>query len=227
MKIVFNDSKKEDQSYLTKLIDIYLKDIVDYSKANNKFGTINIYTDDDVNKLYGIYIADYVEIVNYGNNNKRIDIYSLLKHKRPFNIFSKDGIFDELNDIGDGLIEIINVCRSFRDEYENNVQSMSAISMLKNIIYERKDISYININGLFLNRDDNLMDISIDIFTICMTSTHSYDIEFLDEDLNAVNSDTKDLEALLAIILLTTRRSKKIMLKKFAKKRLNKFKTKY
>ena len=226
MKIVFNDSKKEDQSYLTKLIDIYLKDIVDYSKANNKFGTINIYTDDDVNKLYGIYIADYVEIVNYGNNNKRIDIYSLLKHKRPFNIFSKDAIFDELNDIGDGLIEIINVCRSFRDEYENNVQSMRAISMLKNIIYERKDISYININGLFLNRDDNLMDISIDIFTICMTSIHSYDIEFLDEDLNAVNSDTKDLEALLAIILLTTRRSKKIMLKKFAK-RLNKFKTKY
>ena len=89
--------------------------------------------------------------------------------------------------------------------------------MLTNYVYKRKDISLININGLILDCDDNLIDISRDIYTICSPSTKSYDIEFLDKDYNIITSDTQVLEALLAIILLTTRRYKKRMIKKSKK----------
>ena len=203
MKIVFNDTKKEDHSYLTKLIYIYFKEIVDYSKVYNNPNIYNIYTDD---------IPYWFEP---RDTNKDTMIYNLLKYHLT-NITSYDNS-DELDDIVYTLINKINLYHSFRDEYKNKIQSLHALIMLTNDVYKRKDISLININGLILNRDDNLIDISRDIYTICSPSTKSYDIEFLDKDYNIITSDTKVLEALLAIILLTTRRYKKRMIKKSKK----------
>ena len=204
MKIVFNDTKKEDHSYLTKLIYIYFKEIVDYSKVYNNPTIYNIYTTDDI--PYGVEPID---------SNKDIMIYNLLKYHLT-NITSYDNS-DELDDIVYTLINKINLYHSFRDAYKNKIQSLYALAMLTNYVYKRKDISLININGLILDCDDNLIDISRDIYTICSPSTKSYDIEFLDKDYNIITSDTQVLEALLAIILLTTRRYKKRMIKKSKK----------
>lgn len=209
MKIVFNDTKKEDHLYLTKLIYIYFKEIVDYSKVYNNPNIYNIYTDD---------IPYWVDP---RDTNKDTMIYNLLKYHLT-NITSYDNS-DELDDIVYTLINKINLYHSFIDAYKNKIQSLYALAMLKNDVYKRKDISLININGLILNCDDDLIDISRDIYTICSPSTKSYDIEFLDKDYNIITSDTQVLEALLAIILLTTRRYKKRMIKK-SKKILNKFK---
>ena len=210
MKIVFNDTKKEDHLYLTKLIYIYFKDIVDYSKVYNNPNIYNIYNGDI---LY--WFEDRVDI------DKNNIIYNLLKYHLT-NITSYDNS-DELDDIVYTLINKINLYHSFRDAYKNKIQSLYALAMLKNDVYKRKDISLININGLILDCDDDLIDISRDIYTICSPSTKSYDIEFLDKDYNIITSDTQVLEALLAIILLTTRRYKKRMIKK-SKKIFNKFK---
>ena len=204
MKIVFNDTKKEDHSYLTKLIYIYFKEIVDYSKVYNNPTIYNIYTTDDI--PYGVEPID---------SNKDIMIYNLLKYHLT-NITSYDNS-DELDDIVYTLINKTNLYHSFRDAYKNKIQSLYALAMLTNYVYKRKDISLININGLILDCDDNLIDISRDIYTICSPSTKSYDIEFLDKDYNIITSDTQVLEALLAIILLTTRRYKKRMIKKSKK----------
>ena len=209
MKIVFNDTKKEDHLYLTKLIYIYFKEIVDYSKVYNNPNIYNIYTDD---------IPYWVDP---RDTNKDTMIYNLLKYHLT-NITSYDNS-DELDDIVYTLINKINLYHSFRDAYKNKIQSIYALAMLKNYVYKRKDISLIDINGLILDCDDNLIDISRDIYTICSPSTKSYDIEFLDKDYNSITSDTKVLEALLAIILLTTRRYKKRMIKK-SKKILDEFK---
>ena len=209
MKIVFNDTKKEDHLYLTKLIYIYFKEIVDYSKVYNNPNIYNIYTDD---------IPYWVDP---RDTNKDTMIYNLLKYHLT-NITSYDNS-DELDDIVYTLINKINLYHSFRDAYKNKIQSIYALAMLTNYVYKRKDISLININGLILDCDDNLIDISRDIYTICSPSTKSYDIEFLDKDYNSITSDTQVLEALLTIILLTTRRYKKRMIKK-SKKILNKFK---
>ena len=209
MKIVFNDTKKEDHLYLTKLIYIYFKDIVDYSKVYNNPNIYNIYTDD---------IPYWVDP---RDTNKDTMIYNLLKYHLT-NITSYDNS-DELDDIVYTLINKINLYHSFRDAYKNKIQSIYALAMLTNYVYKRKDISLININGLILDCDDNLIDISRDIYTICSPSTKSYDIEFLDKDYNSITSDTQVLEALLAIILLTTRRYKKRMIKK-SKKILDEFK---
>ena len=209
MKIVFNDTKKEDHLYLTKLIYIYFKEIVDYSKVYNNPNIYNIYTDD---------IPYWVDP---RDTNKDTMIYNLLKYHLT-NITSYDNS-DELDDIVYTLINKINLYHSFRDAYKNKIQSLYALAMLKNYVYKRKDISLININGLILDCDDYLRDISRDIYTICSPSTKSYDIEFLDKDYNIITSDTQVLEALLAIILLTTRRYKKRMIKK-SKKIFNKFK---
>ena len=209
MKIVFNDTKKEDHLYLTKLIYIYFKEIVDYSKVYNNPNIYNIYTDD---------IPYWVDP---RDTNKDTMIYNLLKYHLT-NITSYDNS-DELDDIVYTLINKINLYHSFRDAYKNKIQSIHTLAMLKNDVYKRKDISLININGLILDCDDDLRDISRDIYTICSPSTKSYDIEFLDKDYNIITSDTKVLEALLAIILLTTRRYKKRMIKK-SKKIFNKFK---
>ena len=209
MKIVFNDTKKEDHLYLTKLIYIYFKEIVDYSKVYNNPNIYNIYTDD---------IPYWVDP---RDTNKDTMIYNLLKYHLT-NITSYDNS-DELDDIVYTLINKINLYHSFRDAYKNKIQSLYALAMLTNYVYKRKDISLININGLILDCDDNLIDISRDIYTICSPSTKSYDIEFLDKDYNIITSDTQVLEALLAIILLTTRRYKKRMIKK-SKKIFNKFK---
>ena len=203
MKIVFNDTKKEDHLYLTKLIYIYFKDIVDYSKVYNNPNIYNIYTDD---------IPYWVDP---RDTNKDTMIYNLLKYHLT-NITSYDNS-DELDDIVYTLINKINLYHSFRDAYKNKIQSIYALAMLTNYVYKRKDISLININGLILDCDDNLIDISRDIYTICSPSTKSYDIEFLDKDYNSITSDTQVLEALLAIILLTTRRYKKRMIKKSKK----------
>lgn len=208
MKIVFNDTKKEDHLYLTKLIYIYFKEIVDYSKVLNSPTIFNIYTEDIA---YGF----------FRGTNKDIMIYNFLKYHLT-NITSYDNS-DELDDIVYTLINKIKLYHLFRDEYKNKTQSLLALIMLTNAVYKRKDISLININGLILDCDDNLIDISEDIFTICSPSTKSYDIEFLDKDYNSITSDTQVLEALLTIILLTTRRYKKRMIKK-SKKILNKFK---
>ena len=205
MKIVFNDTKKEDHLYLTKLLDIYLKEIVDYSKANNKHIIFNIYTDD---MPYWLEVKD----------NR---IYNLLKYHLT-NITPYDNS-DELDDIVYTLVNKIDQCYLFRDEYKNKIQSLHALTMLTNDVYKRKDISLININGLILDCYDDLRDFSRDIYTICSPSTKSYDIEFLDKDYNSITSDTQVLEALLAIILLTTRRYKKRMIKK-SKKILGEFK---
>ncbi len=207
MKIVFNDTKKEDHLYLTKLIYIYFKEIVDYSKVYNNPNIYNIYTDD----------ISYV--FEPRDTNKDTMIYNLLKYHLT-NITSYDNS-DELDDIVYTLINKINLYHSFRDAYKNKIQSIYALAMLKNDVYKRKDISLININGLILDCDDDLMDISRDIYTICSPSTKSYDIEFLDKDYNSITSDTQVLEALLAIILLTTRRYKKRMIKKSKKLKLN------
>ena len=209
MKIVFNDTKKEDHLYLTKLIYIYFKEIVDYSKVYNNPNIYNIYTDD---------IPYWVDP---RDTNKDTMIYNLLKYHLT-NITSYDNS-DELDDIVYTLINKINLYHLFRDAYKNKIQSIHALAMLKNDVYKRKDISLININGLILNCDDDLIDISRDIYTICSPSTKSYDIEFLDKDYNSITSDTQVLEALLAIILLTTRRYKKRMIKK-SKKILGEFK---
>lgn len=208
MKIVFNDTKKEDHLYLTKLIYIYFKEIVDYSKVLNSPTIFNIYTEDIA---YGF----------FRGTNKDIMIYNFLKYHLT-NITSYDNS-DELDDIVYTLINKIKLYHLFRDEYKNKTQSLLALIMLTNAVYKRKDISLININGLILDCDDNLIDISRDIYTICSPSTKSYDIEFLDKDYNSITSDTQVLEALLTIILLTTRRYKKRMIKK-SKKILNKFK---
>ena len=207
MKIVFNDTKKEDHLYLTKLIYIYFKEIVDYSKVYNNPNIYNIYTDD---------IPYWVDP---RDTNKDTMIYNLLKYHLT-NITSYDNS-DELDDIVYTLINKINLYHSFRDAYKNKIQSLYALAMLTNYVYKRKDISLININGLILDCDDNLIDISRDIYTICSPSTKSYDIEFLDKDYNSITSDTQVLEALLAIILLTTRRYKKRMIKKSKKLKLN------
>ena len=207
MKIVFNDTKKEDHLYLTKLIYIYFKEIVDYSKVYNNPNIYNIYTDD---------IPYWVDP---RDTNKDTMIYNLLKYHLT-NITSYDNS-DELDDIVYTLINKINLYHSFRDAYKNKIQSIYALAMLTNYVYKRKDISLININGLILDCDDNLIDISRDIYTICSPSTKSYDIEFLDKDYNSITSDTQVLEALLAIILLTTRRYKKRMIKKSKKLKLN------
>ena len=209
MKIVFNDTKKEDHLYLTKLIYIYFKEIVDYSKVYNNPNIYNIYTDD---------IPYWVDP---RDTNKDTMIYNLLKYHLT-NITSYDNS-DELDDIVYTLINKINLYHLFTAEYKSKIQSLQALTMLTNDVYKRKDISLININGLILNCDDDLIDISRDIYTICSPSTKSYDIEFLDKDYNSITSDTQVLEALLAIILLTTRRYKKRMIKK-SKKILNKFK---
>ena len=209
MKIVFNDTKKEDHLYLTKLIYIYFKEIVDYSKVYNNPNIYNIYTDD---------IPYWVDP---RDTNKDTMIYNLLKYHLT-NITSYDNS-DELDDIVYTLINKINLYHSFRDAYKNKIQSIYALAMLTNYVYKRKDISLININGLILDCDDNLIDISRDIYTICSPSTKSYDIEFLDKDYNSITSDTQVLEALLTIILLTTRRYKKRMIKK-SKKILDEFK---
>lgn len=209
MKIVFNDTKKEDHLYLTKLIYIYFKEIVDYSKVYNNPNIYNIYTDD---------IPYWVDP---RDTNKDTMIYNLLKYHLT-NITSYDNS-DELDDIVYTLINKINLYHSFRDAYKNKIQSIYALAMLKNDVYKRKDISLININGLILDCDDYFRDISRDIYTICSPSTKSYDIEFLDKDYNIITSDTRVLEALLAIILLTTRRYKKRMIKK-SKKILDEFK---
>ena len=209
MKIVFNDTKKEDHLYLTKLIYIYFKEIVDYSKVYNNPNIYNIYTDD---------IPYWVDP---RDTNKDTMIYNLLKYHLT-NITSYDNS-DELDDIVYTLINKINLYHSFRDAYKNKIQSLYALAMLTNDVYKRKDISLININGLILDCDDNLIDISRDIYTICSPSTKSYDIEFLDKDYNSITSDTQVLEALLTIILLTTRRYKKRMIKK-SKKILDEFK---
>ena len=203
MKIVFNDTKKEDHLYLTKLIYIYFKEIVDYSKVYNNPNIYNIYTDD---------IPYWVDP---RDTNKDTMIYNLLKYHLT-NITSYDNS-DELDDIVYTLINKINLYHSFRDAYKNKIQSLYALAMLTNYVYKRKDISLININGLILDCDDNLIDISRDIYTICSPSTKSYDIEFLDKDYNSITSDTQVLEALLTIILLTTRRYKKRMIKKSKK----------
>ncbi len=213
MRIVFNDTKEDNHSHITKLIDITLKAIMKQFENNDKYAAINIYADDDTNKVYGIYIADHVEIVNYGNNHNRISIYSLLKHKHPFKILSKDDRLDELNGAVDDLIDMINICRSFRDDYKNKNQSMNAISMLSDIIYGIKDIAKVSINMTILDFY-NSIDFSRDIYNICSPSVKSYSIAFLDKDSNIINSDdTKILEALLAVIILTTRRYKKRMIK--------------
>ena len=209
MKIVFNDTKKEDHLYLTKLIYIYFKEIVDYSKVYNNPNIYNIYTD------------DIPYLVDPRDTNKDTMIYNLLKYHLT-NITSYDNS-DELDDIVYTLINKINLYHLFRDAYKNKIQSIYALAMLTNYVYKRKDISLININGLILNCDDDLIDISRDIYTICSPSTKSYDIEFLDKDYNIITSDTQVLEALLTIILLTTRRYKKRMIKK-SKKILDEFK---
>ena len=209
MKIVFNDTKKEDHLYLTKLIYIYFKEIVDYSKVYNNTNIYNIYTDD---------IPYWVDP---RDTNKDTMIYNLLKYHLT-NITSYDNS-DELDDIVYTLINKINLYHLFTAEYKSKIQSLQALTMLTNDVYKRKDISLININGLILDCYDDLRDISRDIYTICSPSTKSYDIEFLDKDYNIITSDTQVLEALLAIILLTTRRYKKRMIKK-SKKILNKFK---
>ena len=209
MKIVFNDTKKEDHLYLTKLIYIYFKEIVDYSKVYNNTNIYNIYTDD---------IPYWVDP---RDTNKDTMIYNLLKYHLT-NITSYDNS-DELDDIVYTLINKINLYHLFTAEYKSKIQSLQALTMLTNDVYKRKDISLININGLILDCYDDLIDISRDIYTICSPSTKSYDIEFLDKDYNIITSDTQVLEALLAIILLTTRRYKKRMIKK-SKKILNKFK---
>ena len=204
MKIVFNDTKKEDHLHLTKLIYIYFKDIVDYSKVYNNPNIYNIYNGDILYRL-----EDRVD------NDKNNIIYNLLKYHLT-NITSYDNS-DELDDIVYTLINKIKLYHLFRDEYKNKTQSLLALIMLTNAVYKRKDISLININGLILDCDDNLIDISRDIYTICSPSTKSYDIEFLDKDYNSITSDTQVLEALLTIILLTTRRYKKRMIKKSKK----------